>query len=115
MADASLPDPLILVSPEFHSGEPVFNRTRVPIKAMFDYLEAGDPLDEFLEDFPDVTFKAVLKIHIGKGAPAWAGLLAGLAILITALSVAFDVLKSWDNTACKQPAARPSSPVFAIW
>lgn len=55
MSGANLPDPLILVSPEFHSGEPVFNGTRVPVKVMFDYLEGGDPLDEFLEDFPDVS------------------------------------------------------------
>ena len=51
----SLPDPLILVSPEYLSGAPVFNGTRVPIQALFDYLEGGDPLDEFLDDFPDVS------------------------------------------------------------
>ena len=50
-----LPSPLILVSPEFLSGAPVFNGTRVPIQALFDYIEGGDPLDEFLEDFPDVS------------------------------------------------------------
>ena len=55
MQTAILPDPLILVSPEFLSGEPVFNGTRVPVKALFDYLGAGDPLDEFLAQFPDVT------------------------------------------------------------
>ena len=51
----SLPDPLILVSPDYLSGAPVFNGTRVPIQALFDYLEGGDPLDEFLDDFPDVS------------------------------------------------------------
>ena len=50
-----IPDPLILVSPDFLSGEPVFNGTRVPVKALFDYLEAGDPLDAFLAQFPDVS------------------------------------------------------------
>ncbi len=50
-----LPDPLILVSPDFLSGAPVFNGTRVPIKALFDYIEGGEPLDEFLIDFPDVS------------------------------------------------------------
>ena len=55
MTHLPLPDPLILVSPEFHSGAPVFNGTRVPIQALFDYIEAGDSLDEFLIDFPDVS------------------------------------------------------------
>lgn len=50
-----LPEPLILVSPDFMSGAPVFNGTRVPVMALFDYLEAGDPLDEFLSQFPDVS------------------------------------------------------------
>lgn len=50
-----LPEPLIKVSPDVMSGEPVFSGTRVPIKAMFDYLEAGDPLDEFLRQFPTVS------------------------------------------------------------
>lgn len=50
-----LPDPLITVSPDFLSGAPVFTGTRVPVKALFDYLEAGDPLDDFLGQFPDVS------------------------------------------------------------
>lgn len=50
-----LPDPLITASPERLSGAPVFAGTRVPVKALFDYIEAGDPLAEFLEDFPDVS------------------------------------------------------------
>lgn len=37
------------------SGTPVFSGTRVPIKNLFDYLEAGDSLDIFLEDFPTVS------------------------------------------------------------
>ena len=39
------------------SGTPVFAGTRVPIKTLFDYLEAGDSLDVFLEDFPTVSRK----------------------------------------------------------
>ncbi len=50
-----LPDPLILTSPDYMSGEPVFSGTRVPIKAMFDYLEAGDPLHAFLKQYPTVS------------------------------------------------------------
>jgi len=37
------------------SGTPVFRGTRVPVKNLFDYLEAGDNLEEFLDDFPTVT------------------------------------------------------------
>ena len=43
---------LITVDPEIHSGTPVFAGTRVPVKTLFDHLEAGDPLEVFLDDFP---------------------------------------------------------------
>ena len=46
---------LITVAPEIHSGTPVFRGTRVPIKTLFDHLEAGDPLEVFLDDFPSVS------------------------------------------------------------
>ena len=46
---------LITIDPEVHSGTPVFKGTRVPIKSLFDHLEAGDPLEVFLEDFPSVS------------------------------------------------------------
>ena len=46
---------LITVDPEIHSGTPVFRGTRVPIKTLFDHLEAGDSLDVFLDDFPSVS------------------------------------------------------------
>jgi uncharacterized protein (DUF433 family) len=41
--------------PEIMGGTPVFVGTRVPLQTLLDYLEAGHPLDEFLEDFPSVT------------------------------------------------------------
>jgi uncharacterized protein (DUF433 family) len=41
--------------PEILGGTPVFVGTRVPVKSLYDYLEAGDSLDEFLESFPSVT------------------------------------------------------------
>jgi uncharacterized protein (DUF433 family) len=41
--------------PDILGGTPVFVGTRVPVRTLLDYLEAGDPLDEFLEDFPSVT------------------------------------------------------------
>jgi uncharacterized protein (DUF433 family) len=46
---------LITILPDYLSGAPVFTGTRVPVQTLFDYIEGGDPLDEFLEDFPDVT------------------------------------------------------------
>ena len=46
--------PLITVDPEIHSGTPVFTGTRVPVKTLFDHLEAGDALQVFLDDFPSV-------------------------------------------------------------
>ena len=46
---------LITVDLEIHSGTPVFAGTRVPVKTLFDHLEAGDSLEVFLDDFPSVT------------------------------------------------------------
>jgi uncharacterized protein (DUF433 family) len=40
--------------PEILSGTPVFIGTRVPVKSLFDYLEGGETLDEFLRQFPSV-------------------------------------------------------------
>nr|HEV7953984.1 DUF433 domain-containing protein [Candidatus Acidoferrales bacterium] len=41
-------------------GVPVFRNTRVPFQALLDYLEAGQPLDDFLDDFPTVTREAAI-------------------------------------------------------
>lgn len=46
---------LIIIDPEILGGQPVFKGTRVPVETLFDHLEAGVPLEEFLEDFPTVT------------------------------------------------------------
>ncbi len=48
---------LIQRSKDILGGTPVFVGTRVPIQTLIDYLEGGDRLDEFLEDFPTVTRK----------------------------------------------------------
>lgn len=42
-------------NPEILSGEPVFRGTRVPFQALLDYLEGGETLDDFLDQFPSVT------------------------------------------------------------
>jgi len=49
------PDPAVHVDPEIMSGTPVFVGTRVPFQTLIDYLEAGHPLSEFLDDFPTVS------------------------------------------------------------
>jgi len=41
--------------PDILRGTPIFVGTRVPARTLLDYLEAGDSLHEFLEDFPSVT------------------------------------------------------------
>jgi uncharacterized protein (DUF433 family) len=53
---------LIEADPEKMSGAPCFTGTRVPVTHLFDYLEAGDSLDEFLTDFPTVTRQQVLGV-----------------------------------------------------
>jgi uncharacterized protein (DUF433 family) len=57
--------PYVSADPERLGGEPVFRGTRVPIRSLFDHLEAGDGLDTFLEHFEGVTreqAKAVLEL-----------------------------------------------------
>ena len=46
---------LITVDKEILGGQTVFKGTRVPVESLFDHLEAGVSLDEFLNDFPTVT------------------------------------------------------------
>ena len=46
---------MITVDPDILGGTPVFKGTRVPVKTLFEYLEDGYTLDEFLECFPSVT------------------------------------------------------------
>jgi uncharacterized protein (DUF433 family) len=49
------PRDVVVTDPEIMSGTPVFAGTRVPFQTLMDYLESGQPLSEFLEDFPTVT------------------------------------------------------------
>jgi uncharacterized protein (DUF433 family) len=48
--------------PEILGGEPVFAGTRVPLKSLFDHLEAGDSIEEFLEGFPSVKREQVIAL-----------------------------------------------------
>lgn len=52
----------IEIDPEKLGGTPVFRGTRVPIQNLFDYLEGGDSLDVFLDDFPTVEREQVIGV-----------------------------------------------------
>lgn len=65
------PRRVIHSDPEIMSGTPVFVGTRVPVYNLFDYLEAGDPLDKFLKSFPSVTREqAIAALELAKEAVA---------------------------------------------
>ena len=51
---------VVLVDPEIMSGTPCFAGTRVPARTLIDYIEGGDSLADFLEDFPTVTRKQAI-------------------------------------------------------
>ena len=53
---------VINIDPEILGGTPVFYGTRVPIKNLFDYLETGDSIETFLEDFDGVSKEQVVKL-----------------------------------------------------
>ena len=53
---------IINIDPEIMSGTPVFNGTRVPIYILFDYIEGGEPLSIFLENYPSVSKEHALKV-----------------------------------------------------
>lgn len=54
--------PVVHSDPEILSGTTVFVGTRVPVHSLFDYLEAGDSLDEFLRQFPSVRREQVIEV-----------------------------------------------------
>ena len=53
---------VIEVNPQKLSGTPVFAGTRVPIQNLFDYIEGGDTLEDFLEGFPPVTREQAVSV-----------------------------------------------------
>jgi len=53
---------IINIDPEILGGTPVFYGTRVPIKNLFDYLETGESIETFLEDFESVKKEQVIKV-----------------------------------------------------
>ena len=53
---------VVIQDPEILGGEPVFAGTRVPARSLFDHLEAGDSIEDFLEGFPSVKREQVLAL-----------------------------------------------------
>jgi uncharacterized protein (DUF433 family) len=51
---------VVMVDPEIMSGTPCFAGTRVPVRALLDYIEGGESLDDFLEQFPTVSRKMAI-------------------------------------------------------
>jgi uncharacterized protein (DUF433 family) len=74
--EAAMKSSLVSRDPEIMSGALCFTGTRVPVKSLFDYLEGGSSLEEYLEDFPSIrreTAVAVLEAareHLSADAPA---------------------------------------------
>ena len=61
--------PRVISDPDVLGGTPVFIGTRVPVRILFEHLEAGDALEVFLEDFPSVSRElAVLVLQDAKRA-----------------------------------------------
>ena len=52
--------PVVCRNPNVMGGAPVFCGTRVPVQTLFDYLEAGESIDEFLGGFPSVSREQVI-------------------------------------------------------
>ena len=65
----NLSDEVILKDPDILGGVPIFRGTRVPFQALLDYLEGGQALDEFIDDFPTVTREAAISaLELAKSA-----------------------------------------------
>ena len=55
-------DGIIHSDPEILGGTPVFVGTRVPVRSLFDHLQGGDSIDDFLEGFPSVHREQVIAV-----------------------------------------------------
>jgi uncharacterized protein (DUF433 family) len=52
----------INIDPETIGGTPFLTGTRVPVQILFDYMEGGDDLNEFLDDYPTVSKEAAIQV-----------------------------------------------------
>jgi uncharacterized protein (DUF433 family) len=63
----ALPSRIVHSDPEILGGTPVFVGTRVPMRTLLDYLEAGDSLEVFLDHFPSVSQEqAIAALELAK-------------------------------------------------
>ena len=53
---------VVHTDPDILAGTPVFHGTRVPVQSLFDYLEGGETVDEFLDQFPSVSKKQAFAV-----------------------------------------------------
>jgi uncharacterized protein (DUF433 family) len=93
---------LAVSDPEILSGMPVFKGTRVPARTLFDYLEAGDSLDGFLDDFPTVTREQAAELI----AIVRENLLAENCELVRLAETSFDVFITVDQNIPSQQNLR---------
>lgn len=62
-------DQIVQRNPQVQGGEPIFTATRVPVKNLFDYLDSGETLEQFLLDFPAIDrSKAVAALEMAREA-----------------------------------------------
>ncbi len=54
--------PRVISDPDILGGTPVFIGTRVPVRIIFEHLEAGDSLEVFLQDFPSVSRALAIQV-----------------------------------------------------
>jgi len=52
----------INIDKETMGGTPVFYGTRVPVQTLFDYLEGGDKIEDFIDDYPSVNKRQVIEV-----------------------------------------------------
>lgn len=62
MVTVDISEQLIVRDREILGGTPVFAGTRVPVRSLFDYLEAGDSLEKFLDDFPTMHREQAMQL-----------------------------------------------------
>ena len=60
--ESLMKSPRVISDPEILGGTPVFIGTRVPVRIIFEHLEAGDSLEVFLEDFPSVSRELAIQV-----------------------------------------------------
>jgi uncharacterized protein (DUF433 family) len=60
--ELAMKSPRVISDPDILGGTPVFIGTRVPVRIIFEHLEAGDSLEVFLEDFPSVSRALAIQV-----------------------------------------------------